>query len=52
VIASRVESQRGSVGAMNFTSGMRRSDASRTSLSKCWTKAWRFSFQPLLMIGW
>jgi hypothetical protein len=49
-MALRVESQRGSVGAMKCTSGMRRSEASSTSESSAWTNACRRSLQPRSMI--
>ena len=49
-IASSVESQRGSVGAMKCTSGISSSDASSTSESSACTNAWRCSLQPRSMI--
>jgi hypothetical protein len=49
-MASSVDIQRGSVGAMNLQSGMSSREASSASVSWCWTNAPRAEFQPRSMI--
>ena len=47
-MARSVESQRGSVGLMNFTIGMSRLDASTVVEPRCCTNVWRFGSQNLV----